>query len=414
MDIPLQARPKSRRMILGVSLGIAFLAGIAGLARLKPAAPTVERQGTLIDAVKRGPMVFQVRGTGTLVPLNVRFLANSLDARVERILVLPGSVVKADTPILELSNPELMQSAQDAEWQCKAAEADYQSAKARLQIQLLDLKASLASIKASNANAQFGLEANERLAREGLVSSQDLLKSRGQAEELNTRYGLERQRLQVAEDSLRAQLASQQAKVEQARALWRLKRTQMDALKVRAGMDGVLQQLPVQVGQRLMPGTTLAKVAEPTQLKAELKINETQAKDLVIGQPVSIDTRNGLVQGHVLRIDPAVQNGTVTVDASLEGPLPKGARPDLSVEGIIELDRAADAIYVGRPVQAQPQAAGTIFKLSPDGGEAQRIQVRFGRASVSTIEVIDGLQPGDQVILSDTSTWDSADRIRLK
>ncbi len=414
MDVQLEPKPKRRKYLVAAAVGGGLMIATLGLGRLKPAAPVAEKQSLLMDAVKRGPMVFQVRGTGTLVPLNVRWIASNSDARVERILVWPGTAVKADTVILELSNPELQQASQDAMWQFKSAQADYTSAKARLDTQLLDLKASLASAKANFSNAKMTLEANEKLAKEGLVSGQELARSRSVAEELTTRFEIERQRLQISQDTLKAQLASQEAKVQQARALNSLKSEQFNALHVKAGLDGVLQQLPVQVGQRIANGATLARVAQPTPLKAELKISETQAKDLQIGQRVSIDTRNGIVEGKVLRIDPAVQNGTVLVDASLEGTLPKGVRPDLSVEGIIELDRADSGIFMGRPVQAQSNSTVTLFKLSADGSEATRVQVKLGRGSVSSIEILGGLQPGDQVILSDTSQWDGVDRIRLK
>lgn len=413
MDVPRQAPPKRRRWVLAAAAGLGLILLMVALARLKPAAPEADRQSLLIDTVKRGPMVFQVRGTGTLIPLNVRWIAANADSRVEKILVWPGTTVKADTIILELSNPEAQQAAQDALWQMRAAEADYTSAKAKLESQLLDLKASVASAKAAYTNAKMTLEANERLSKAGLVASQDLARAQAAAEELTTRYEIERQRMQIDQDSLKAQLASQEARVQQARALYTLKQGLVDGLRVRAGLDGVLQQLPVQVGQRIAPGGTLAKVAQPTPLKAELKISETQAKDILLGQKASVDTRNGLVEGKVIRIDPSVQNGTVTVDVSLDGPLPKGARPDLSVEGIIELDHADNAIFVGRPVQAQSNSEGTLFKLT-SSGEAIRTKVRYGRGSVSTIEVLDGLKPGDQVVLSDASQWDGSDRIRIK
>ena len=414
MDFARTSTPSRKKYyaVGGGVLGILVLTFALG--RLKPAVPVVERQSVLVDAVKRGPLVFQVRGTGTLQPVDVRWITAISDSRVEKVLVFPGTSVKQDTIILELSNPELQQAALDAQWQFKAAEGELISAKARLQETLLDKRASLATVKASDNNARLDLEAQEALAKEGLVARVVLMQTRGKAEELDTRYQIEKDRLKIGEASLVSQLAANQAKVEQARALWTLKQSQVAGLKVRAGLNGVLQLLPVEVGQRLATGSTLAKVAEPTRLKAELKISETQAKDLLIGQPVAIDTRNGVVQGRVIRIDPAVVNGTVTVDASLEGPLPKGARPDLSVEGIVELDRASDALFVGRPVQAQAFGAMGLYKLSPDGSEAVRVKVRLGRGSVSTIEIMEGLLPGDQVILSDTSSWDGADRIRIK
>ncbi|BDU78590.1 efflux RND transporter periplasmic adaptor subunit [Mesoterricola sediminis] len=414
MDFARTPQPNRKKALAlgGAGLGVVLLT--VGLARLKPAVPVVERPSILVDTVKRGPMVFQVRGTGTLQPVEVRWIATSFDSRVEKIHVWPGTPVKADTVILELSNPELQQAALDAQWQYRAAEGEYTSAKARVQEALLDKRAALATVKAGNLDARMDLEAKEILARDGYVARHVVLQARGRAEELSTRYQIEQDRLKLGEASLGAQLAASQAKVEQAKALWLLKQSQVAALKVRAGLTGVLQALQAQVGQRLAPGASLARVAEPTRLKAELRISETQAKDIVVGQPVAVDTRNGVVQGRVIRIDPAVVNGTVTVDASLEGPLPKGARPDLSVEGIVELDRAADGVFVGRPVQAQPYGTVSLYRLAPGGAEATRVTVRLGRGSVSTIEVLDGLKPGDQVILSDTSAWDASDRIRIK
>jgi len=414
MDFARTTTPSRKKYYAMGGAGLAIIVLTLALGRLKPAVPVVERQNILVDAVKRGPMVFQVRGTGTLQPMDVRWITTSSDCRVERILIYPGAQVKPDSVILELSNPELTQAALDAQWQYKAAEGELISAKARIQEALLDKRASLATVKASNSSARLDLEAQEALAKEGFVARQVVLQARGRAEELATRYQIEQDRLKIGEESLTAQLAASSAKVEQTRALWLLKQNQVAALKVSAGLKGVLQMLPVQVGQRLAPGATLAKVAEPTRLKAELKISETQAKDILIGQSVSIDTRNGLVQGRVIRIDPAVVNGTVTVDASLDGALPKGARPDLSVEGIIELDHVDDGVFVGRPVQAQAYGTLGLYRLSPDGSEALRVKVRLGRGSVSTIEILEGLKPGDQVILSDTSAWDSSDRIRVK
>ena len=414
MDFARTAPPSRKKYYAGAAGILVVLALTVAVGRLKPAVPVVERQNLLIDTVQQGPMVFQVRGTGTLQPVDVRWLAAVSDCRVEKIRVYPGSTVKADTVILELANPELQQAALDAQWQCKAAEGELTSAKARLQEALLDKRASLATVKASESNARLDLQAQEALVKEGLVAQIVVLQTRGRAEELSTRYKIEQERLAIGEESLNAQLAASRAKVEQARALWQLKQSQVAGLKVRAGLKGVLQLLPVQVGQRLAAGSTLAKVAEPDRLKAELKISETQAKDLMVGQPVSIDTRNGLVAGKVIRIDPAVVNGTVTVDASLDGVPPKGVRPDLSVEGIVELDRAEHGVFVGRPVQAQAYGSLGLYRLSADGSEATRVKVRLGRGSVSTIEILDGLRPGDQVILSDTSAWDGSDRIRIK
>ena len=414
MDVPRSAKPvRPKRLALGIGLGLLVLLTVV-LIRLKPAVPTIERQNLLVDTVRRGPMVFQVRGTGTLVPLEVRWLTTNADSRVEKILVYPGTTVQAETVIMQLSNPELQQAAQDAQWQYKAAEAEFISASAGFQMALLDKRAALATVKAGNASARMDLEAQEVLGKAGLVPRVVVMQTRTRAEELGTRYEIEQERLKIATESMKAQLAAQRAKVEQAKALWTLKQAQVAALQVRAGLNGVLQLVPVQVGQRLSPGTTLAKVAEPTHLKAELKISETQAKDILIGQPVAVDTRNGVVQGRVIRIDPAVTNGTVTVDASLEGPLPKGARPDLTIEGIIELDRVKDGLFVGRPVQAQAYGTLGLYKLSQDAQEAVRVKVKLGRGSVSAIEILEGLNPGDQVILSDSSAWDTSDRVRIK
>lgn len=406
MDIP--RSPSSRRnrflWLTGLSLGILLLT--FALARLKPAAPAVERQSVLIDAVKRGPMVFQVRGTGTLVPVDIRILTAQTSCTVQRIRLYPGTAVKADSIIAELSSPELQQAAQDAQWNYRKAEADYE-------VSRLNQKTTVDTARSLAKAAQTRSQAYERLGREGLQSGMEVMQAKVDAEERAGRLASEEARLKMY-DSQGGKLAPARAELERARALWNLKQQQLAALNLRAGMDGVLQELPLQVGQQLAPGAILAKVARPLPLKAALKISETQAKDILIGQPVSIDTRNGLVQGRVIRIDPSVQNGTVTVDASLEGELPKGARPDLSIEGIIELDRVNEGVFVGRPVQAQAHGTLSLFKLSPDGREATRVKVKLGRGSVSTIEVIEGLQPGDQVILSDTSAWDGADRVRLK
>lgn len=414
MDIPISRPTRRTRPLLLGGAALLLLGLVAGLARLKPAAPSADRQSILVGTVKRGPMVFQVRGTGTLQPVEVRWITSATAGRVERVAVLPGTAVKAGDVILELANPELQQATQDAEWQLKAAEADLLGARARQETTVLDLRAAVAGAKANQSNARMTLAADEALDKHGLVSHQDLARARTASEEQTTKFEIEQDRLRIGLESFRAQLAPFEAKVQQARALFRLRKSQTDGLRVKAGLDGVLQQLPVQVGQQLQPGATLAKVAQPSLLKAELKVSESQAKDLALGLPVRIDTRNGVVPGRILRIDPAVQNGTVTVDASLEGPLPRGARPDLSVEGTVEIARTADAVFVPRPVQAQPNSQGTVFRLSPDGGEATRVKVRLGRGSVDTLEVLEGLQPGDRIILSDTSTWDAADRIRIQ
>jgi HlyD family secretion protein len=403
-----------RRISYGAGSLVAVLLITLGLSRLKPAAPSVDRGTLVIDTVKRGGMLRQVRGLGTLVPEDFRWIPAATDGRVERIVVLPGSLVTPDTVILELSNPELEMQALDAESQLRAAEAQYAELKVRLQSQHLDQEAAAASVQADYAQAKMRADTDQQLAEQGLVADLNRKLSRVAADQLENRNRIEQQRLAIAGDSIKAQLAGMQAQVEQKRVLARLRRDQVKALAVRAGIGGMLQQVPVEYGQRVAPGTILAKVAEQNKLKAVIKVAETQAKDIQIGQPASIDTRNGIVEGKVSRVDPAAQNGTVTVDVSLAGELPKGARPDLSVDGTIELERLEDILYVGRPAQGG-QGPGPIglFKLDEGGSTATRVTARLGRASVSTVEVVGGLKEGDQVVLSDTSAYDAVDRIRL-
>src|SRR3954470_4260336 len=420
MDIarPDQARKKKRRRLL---LGAAALLLIAlvtvGLSQLKPAAPTVEKASVWTDTVKQGQMLRQVRGNGTLVPEQIQFVQAETDGRVERILVLPGAEVKADTVLLELSNQQLKQDVFDAEWQLKGAEASLKKLKVQLESERLTQKAQIASLKLDLTQSTLEAEADEALAKRGLVASLTAKRSRAKADELVSRLEIEEERLRISEDSVKAQVAVQQAELEKVGALLALKRRQLAALHVVAGIDGVLQQIGdtvmLQVGQRVTPSATLAKIVQPTKLKAEIKIAETQAKDILIGQVASIDTRNGIIPGKVIRVDPSVQNGTVTVDVKLEGPLPKGARPDLSVDGTIELERLENVLYVGRPVQGQPDSTVGIFKLIEGGKNAVRTTVKLGRTSVTTIEILQGLQVGDQVILSDMSAWYSHERVRL-
>jgi HlyD family secretion protein len=417
MDIPRKSAAKKRR-VRRVIYGLLALCTIPlitlGLSKLKPAAPTVEKATVWSDTVKQGPMLRQVRGLGTLIPEEIRLIPANTEGRVERILVKPGAVVKADSILIELSNPELDREALDAEMQVKAAEAEYTSLRIRLESQLLDQQAAAATIKSDFSQAKLQAEANDELAKKGLLSDLTLKLSKTRAEELSTRNDIELKRLSISSESVQAQLVTQQTRIDQLRALNQLKRSQVDSLKVRAGIEGVLQQLPLEVGQRVTPGTSLARVAEPQRLKAELKIAETQAKDIQIGQKAAIDTRNGVIDGRVIRIDPAVLNGTVTVDVALEGPLPQGARPDLSVDGTIELERLDNVLYVGRPVHGQANSTIGIFKLEPDGVHASRATVKLGRSSVNTIEIVEGLNVGDQVILSDMAAWDAFDRVRLK
>ena len=416
MDIPRpdQAKKKRvRRTLYAVGILIVIPLITLGLSKLKPAAPSVERATVWVDSVKRGEMLRQVRGLGTLVPKEILWIPATTDGRVVRRYVLPGTPVKSDTVILELANPELEQSALDAEWQLKAAQAQYNSLKAQLDSQLLDQRAAAATVHSDYTQAKLNAEKDSELAKLGLGAELNVKVSRAKAEALATRDQIEKERLSVSAASAQAQLAAQKARVEQLRALDELKKSQLDSLRVRAGTEGVLQELSVEVGQRVTAGTILAKVAQPTRLKAQIRVPETQAKDVQIGQVASIDTHNGVVPGRVSRIDPAVQNGTVTVDVSLEGALPQGARPDLSVDGTIEIERLPDVLYVGRPVHGQPESTVGLFKLTDDGKEAVRVPVKLGRSSVSTIEVVSGLKVGDQVVLSDMSQWDGFDRIRL-
>jgi HlyD family secretion protein len=406
-------KKKIRRAIYtGVGLVVILLITLA-LSRLEPAAPSVKRATVWMDNVKRGSMLRQVRGPGTLVPVEIRWIAARSNGRVERILTLPGTVVKAETVLLEMSNPELEQSSVDADFQLRAAEARFEDLRVQLQSNLLNQRAAAATVQAEFNQARLQAEADQDLHNQGLIGDLTLKLSQVRADELATRHELEQQRLEIASESVDAQLAAERARVEQMRALYRLRREQVDALKVRAGIDGVLQQTPVEVGQEVTPGTILGQVAQPQKLKAELRIAETQAKDIEVGQKSSIDTRNGVIEGEVMRVDPAVLEGTVTVDVALIGEYPKGARPDLSVDGTIEIERLENVLYVGRPAYGQAESTIGLFKLLEDGETAIRVQVRLGKSSVNTIEIQDGLTEGDEVILSDTSTWDAYDRIRL-
>ena len=417
MDI---ARPTSvaagkrkRRIWIGVGGVVLIVLVTIGLSKLEPAAPTVEKGTVWVDTVKRGPMLRQVRGTGTLVPEEIRWIPAITDGRVEKIVVLPGKAVDADTVLIELSNSPLEVAAQDAASEVKAEEAELSNLKTQLQSELLTQQASAAQVLADYRQASLQAEADEVLAKDGLVADITRKVSALKAEELKGRSEIEQKRVEMSTQAAEAQTAVQQAKVDRARAAWQLKKSQVDALKVRAGVHGVLQLIPVEVGQQIAPGTNLARVAEPGRLKAEVRIAETQARDVVIGQVASIDTRNGIIPGKVSRIDPAVQNGTVTVDVALEGELPKGARPDLSVDGTIELERLDNVLFVGRPAFGGEQTTLGLFRLEPGGGGAKRVQVKVGRSSVNTVEILDGLNEGDQVILSDMSAWDAFDRVRL-
>ena len=415
MDIPrpdVAKKKKARRIIYTGAGLLAVLVITVALSRLEPAAPSVNRATVYMDTVKRGSMLRPVRGPGTLVPEEIRWISARTDGRIER-RVLPGIKVEADTILLEMSNPELEQAALDSEYQLRAAEAEFVDLKVQLQSQFLNQQADAANVLAEFNQAKLQAEADKKLHEEGLIGDLIVQLSAVRAKELATRHELEQKRLEIASESVDAQLAARRARVDQFRALAELRHEQVRALKVRAGIDGVPQQVPVEEGQQVTPGTILAKVAQPDKLKAELRIAETQAKDVEVGQKATIDTRNGLIEGEVIRVDPAVQEGTVQVDVALIGPLPKGARPDLSVDGTVELERLVDILYVGRPAYGQAENTIGLFRILEDGKTAVRVQVQLGRSSVSTIEIVQGLNESDQVILSDTSAWDSYDRIRL-
>ena len=417
MDIPredLIRKRRIRRVILVIVGALAIGSVTLGVSRLKPAPPSVDKATVWVDTVKRGPMLLEVRGLGSLVPEEILVIPAPTDGRVARRLLLPGSPVEADTVIMELTNPEQEQSTLNAEWQVKAAEAQYKSTKADQDSKLLDQKAKAAQVQSDFIKAQLNADKDAELAKRGLGSELNAKETRAEAEALATSNEIEKERLAVSAASVKAQMDEQQAKVEQLRAQWQLKKAQLASLHVRAGAEGVLQELSVEVGQRVAAGTPLAKVVQPTHLKAQLKIPETQAKDVLIGQSAAIDTRNGIIPGHVIRVDPSVVEGSVTVDVKLDAALPKGARPDLSVEGTIEIENLADVVYVGRPGFGQPNSTVGIFRLDEGGNIASRVQVKLGRASVNSVEILNGLQPGDKVILSDMSQWDAFNRVRLE
>ncbi|MBA3609169.1 MAG: efflux RND transporter periplasmic adaptor subunit [Verrucomicrobiota bacterium] len=415
MDVPrpdVARKKKKKRLIIAGASVLGLILVTVALSRLKPAAVSVDRAAVWVDTVKRGPMLRQVRGLGTLVPEDIRWIATNKEGRVEKIVVRPGAKVEPDTVILELSSPDLEQAALDAQSQATAAEAELTTLRATLQRELLNQESNTAQVHSEYLQAKMEAETNESLKKNGLIADLAYKTSIIKRDELQNRDEIEIKRLEFARDSIEPQLAAKQATVNQLAAAAKLKARDVEALHVKAGMTGVLQQLPVEVGQRVVAGTNLARVADPAKLKAQIKIAETQAKDIQINQPASIDTRNGVVAGHVTRVDPAVEQGTVTVDIALDGELPKGARPDLSVDGTIELERLDNVLYVGRPAFAQDGATVGVFKLS-SSGEAVRSPVHFGRSSVNTIEILSGLNAGEQVILSDTSAYDSHDRIRL-
>ncbi|MFL6538674.1 MAG: efflux RND transporter periplasmic adaptor subunit [Chthoniobacterales bacterium] len=416
MDIarPDVARKKKKKRLMMIAGGLLALVVITfALSRLKPAVPTLDRSTVWIDTVKRGPMVRQVRGLGTLVPEEIRWIAARTDARVDKIVIRPGAHVEPDSVLVELTSPEVEQASHDADSQYAAAQAELTTLQATLQRELLEQESNAAKVHSEYEQAKMEDETNDQLAKNGLVADLVHKTSKIKTLDLAERDQIEHKRLEFARHNIEPQIAAKQAAVDQAKANAAMKKEQMEQLKVRAGFTGVLQQLPVDVGQQVKAGTNIARVADPTKLKAQVKIAETQAKDIQINEKASIDTRNGVVEGHVTRVDPAVEQGTVTVDVALDGELPKGARPDLSVDGTIELERLDDVVYVGRPAFGQENNTVGMFKLVPNSSEAVRTPVKLGRSSVNTIEIVSGLQPGDQVILSDTSSMDAHDRIRL-
>ena len=419
MDISrpdLKRRKRQRTILIAVSAVAVAAVTTYFVLHLKPAVPSVERSSIWTDSVKRGPLVRQVRGPGSLVPREdrIRLIPAETEATVVRIRVLPGAKVTSDTILMDLVDPTLQQQLLDAQLQLKGAQADYQNTQAKLQSDLMTQKAGAATVGADQQQANLQAQTDKSLYDLGVISGLTYSASKGKSDELKLRNDLEKQRLTLNQAAIATQLAVQQTKVDQARAILSLKQKQLDALSVRAGIDGVLVDLPHQVGEHVAPGITLAKVVQPDQLKASLKIAETQARDIQIGQPAEIDTHNGVIAGKVTRIDPAVQNGTVTVDVELAGALPQGARPDLSVDGTIDLDRLADVVYVGRPALGNENSTISLFRLAADGNSAVKVPVKVGRASVNNIQVLEGLQPGDIVILSDMSRWDSNDRLRVE
>ena len=422
MDVPrtdARRRKIVRWTIFLTIMALAIPGAFYGLSKLKPAAQEVDMSALWPDTAKRGQMLLEVHGLGTLVPEETMLIPATTDGRVAQILVKPGTPVKADTVVMILVNPDLDTEAQAAGFALKVAQADYDNLKVTLEKALLDMKSTAAQVAADYSTARLEADRDAALAKENLLAGVDAKISEVKAQQLANRNSIEEQRLSINGAAEESQLSAQNVKEDQLRADYELKKSRVEQLKVRAGFDGMLQQLPspltpVEVGQKVTAGTPLGKVAQPSKLKAELKIAETQVKDITIGLPAVVDTRNGLINGRVSRIDPSIINGTVTVDVRLEGQLPPGARPDLSVDGTIQIEKLDDVLYVGKPVFGQENATVQIFKIDPDGKYAQKVKVTFGRSSVNTIEIKNGLQPGDRVILSDMSQYDAYDRIRLK
>jgi len=416
MDIPRPDRKQQKRIrqaVIGGVVAIVLVTITIALSRLDPAAPSVDGDSVYTDVVREGEMLRQVRGPGTLVPREIRWIAAQTDGRVERILVRPGAVVDPQTVLVEMTNPDLMQQTEEARFALEAAKAEYTDAELDLKSQQLDQRAALGVARTEYESARLQAEAEKDLAADGIVSAIDYRRSELLAEQLKLRLEIEEERLAQFSASIEAQAALQRARLDQVKNAYERRLEQIESLQVRAGLAGVLQQVQVEEGQRVTLGANIARVARPDDLQAELQIPETQARDVQIGQLVNVDTRNGIVEGRVTRIDPAVQSGTVQVDVELIGDLPNGARPDLSVDGTIEIERLANVVFMGRPAYGQPNTKISIFKLVEDGRYAVRVPVELGRTSVNAVEIVQGLTPGDEVILSDTSAWDDNDRIRL-
>jgi HlyD family secretion protein len=403
-----------RRTLMLVAAVVVIALVTVGIRRIEPAAPPVEKETLWIETVQRGEMLREVRGPGNLVPVDVRVISAPVEGRVERIPALPGAQVQPDTVLLELSDNQVQQAALEAESQLRAAEADSLDLRAQLESQALSQQAQVSAAHSLAEEARLQADADEVLAKDGLIPDINLKKSRLRATQSEKQSRIETERYTQGQQSTKAQLAAQRARVDQMKAMYELRRRQVESLKVRAGISGVLQELPMQVGQRVTPGTTLARVARPENLKAELRIPEVQARDVARGLPATIDTRNGIVKGHVDRVAPSAQEGSVIVDVFFDAPLPRGARPNQSVDGTVQIERLPNVVFVGRPAIGQANQTIQLFKLTKDGKEANRVTVKLGRSSVNTIEVLSGLQPGDQVILSDTSAQNSYDRIRLE
>jgi HlyD family secretion protein len=414
VDIARAPRPKRGRYI-AIAAGLVTIVGVSvALTKLEPAAPSVERATLWIDTVKKGTMVRQVRAPGTLVPEHVRIISALTAGRVEQKIAEVGTTVSPTTPLLLLSNPDVELSALEADRSLSQTEANLVSLRSSLATQRMQQQSTLATVRNQYNEAKRQVDVYEALDKKGMSSANELARARDNASELAARLKIEEERLKLLERTVGEQLRLEEQNVQRLRGIAQFQHDRVSSLRVTAGEPGVLQDMTLELGQWVQAGQALARVAQPGKLKAVLRVPETQAKDIVIGQPVSIDTRNGLASGRVIRVDPAAQNGTVTVEVSLQGELPKNTRADISVDGVIEIDRLNDVVYVGRPAYGQAESTVGLFKLEPDGKTATRVQVKLGVGSVNTVQVLQGLTPGDKVIISDVSQWDAQDRLRIK